>query len=518
MPTGYRGDQAGKYGLMPYAQLERKWEVTGGLFEDPDQVELYQRGLLRDTTPDPPFMDAHIPRNGQYDPHTGEARGGNQFARQQLTLRETGGRSMEEPDHSEAFLELTERDPRGTNIEPDIRRAVVQSWMRGYDQHLYDDTDASVPESGVGHAQMRDNIRSGFYPTKERMKIFDTSADGRVASTMMPKPVTSGKILVMPGQEVADITKLPSWNRRDATTLNDLLRPVGAGMTSRMTYTTPSQQYKVAHYGRPRSLVHIADVHKNRAYAMPDIKFVESRGQSVPRQLAREIAWLSHLASRRPYAADGGIRFGYSKVVDPQPPPLHIDPMTPNPRIQAVGSQVRPVLTESQLSKIKRLAPRGAGEHASAMAKHVIASMPFGSTVEGLGNPRHRVELTRPGLIHSVKLSLEKWTGIGKNSFTIQNYPQKKRELPKPATNHHEFAHDQTGSAGGQVRGTTSIGPKLRKLMGVPGTGTTDTFGQDFTTFDMHPARQDHTRSRKNIVTIRHLEEGPYDATSSLRH
>lgn len=376
MPTSYRGDGAGKYGTIPTSELEKKWEVTQGVFEDDEQLDQYYRDTLRDFSPSPPTLESDLPRSGLIDPRTGEMRN-PVAARTVLTLHHTGHLSGLEPDHSEAFFELTDREPRGTAIEPDFRKLAAQSWIRGYDQNFRPDDDASVPESGRGHRTVAEDIRAGFYAVKDRMKIFDTSKDNFVVGILpeLSRQQISAAEKAEPSAETKDIANELPWIRRDATTVLSNLLPVGYSL-----YTTPSMQFQVAKYAVPHRLRHEADITKARHATTTDqSETTLFQDTVVPPALAYSMATL--VRERQHRQSPSYIAYGTSYDVEPRPAVFQTNPFAPLPSMVAEATQPRSTSdiisdqTIRQAMTVRRKPPSSGGSEAKRLAETMVRGM-----------------------------------------------------------------------------------------------------------------------------------------------
>lgn len=166
-PT-YSLDSALPYGEMPDEALAAKFEETQYYNDSEDVYDNYARRNLKDWSPDPVSLESDFPRR-------------NYEAAGVLNIRYNGGRGKENmPSHPEAFLELTEREPRGVNTDPDMRKMVQQQGARMRFIRFGADADNSVPEGVWSESE-------AFYKSRiltqqmiqPRLKVFSTSKDGR---------------------------------------------------------------------------------------------------------------------------------------------------------------------------------------------------------------------------------------------------------------------------------------------------------------------------------------------------
>jgi len=164
----YSIDTAMKYGEMPNEALVKKFEETEYLNDSEDLYDDYSRGVVKDRSVDTPAFESDEPRKS-YN------------SKGFLNLLHSGGRGeFNNPDHSEMFLGLTDTDPRGINVDPDMRKMVEQEQARMRFVRFGNDTDNSV-HHGVwsekeAYYKARILTQKAVQP---RAQIFSTSKDGR---------------------------------------------------------------------------------------------------------------------------------------------------------------------------------------------------------------------------------------------------------------------------------------------------------------------------------------------------
>jgi hypothetical protein len=237
---------SGAYGLIPESEYLRKIQVAPTTHqEDSSQVEQYMRNLMRDFTPDKPFLASDEPRNPN-------DRGGGTHSKEILDLRYSGKRSTEEPylpDGTFTDFEFTELDPRGIASTPDMRQHYEQQVARASLIKFYNDEDWSVPEQGINPVDMVANIKSGFYQYKDRYRNFDESFDSwhNGGPTRMPRVGGSDVNKTELTGDILDLTDASVRNRRDATSMLSNDPKVG------FRYTVPDQRFKTARYGLVRA-------------------------------------------------------------------------------------------------------------------------------------------------------------------------------------------------------------------------------------------------------------------------
>lgn len=217
---------SGQYGALPYSMIRERYEVTNENF-DPENVRAFMMDGLRDVRPDAPFHASDLKRED-----TG--------AEERLSIRFTGHRSGEVPDRPDEFLELTEKDPRGTALQPNFSLAREQSESRAQLVRFYPDADYSVTEREAPAGAIQHKLRDAFEQVKDRLKIFTTSKDGIMGARnyRMAKSSTSHHAYgSVPLSAVAEAT-----SQTNQTTLWSNTIPVG---WDRVT----DNEFKVSSYG-----------------------------------------------------------------------------------------------------------------------------------------------------------------------------------------------------------------------------------------------------------------------------
>jgi hypothetical protein len=205
-----------------------------------------------------------------------------------------------------------ERDPRSTSGEPDFQEYAKQSYARGSFHKYFDDSDNSVPESGINPSQMIANKTSGYFPYKDRTNIFDESYDyWNLASATPRMKFESARAAVTTDGTTLDLTDTSYVNRRDAVTQlsNDMM--IG------WRYTEQDQRVKVNRYGNTRAsqTLNTQDWNANRAsaYVSHDLgKIIEK--ERVTSEVALAIANLSGIRDTK-QASYQGAPYSDSAVV-----------------------------------------------------------------------------------------------------------------------------------------------------------------------------------------------------------
>lgn len=235
---------SGQYGQIPYSVIRKKYEMTS-MDEPTDLTENFQRDILKDLSPDAPFFESDQIRR-------------DNGSEERLSLRYTGHRSGEVPDAPDLFLELTERDPRGTALDPNMRKLVDQSWSRAGYIKFYDDSDNSVTEREKRPEQLIRQLRDSFEAIKARYKIFSTSKDGMMGAANYNFS-QSGSQSMIEGQNAAyrDVSEHARTPAQNYTVMMSNNWPLGWDTTSDL-------EFKVAQYGQIRTAAGEQDTNVTR--------------------------------------------------------------------------------------------------------------------------------------------------------------------------------------------------------------------------------------------------------------
>lgn len=170
MSETYQGNRRGRdtMGDMSFDMFPEKYESTH-ILEDDDQVEHDQRATIADFGPEQGNLFAHEePRRVTYAKHN-------------LLLRQTGEFSTTTPwiSHGDFDTSFTDADPRGYLTEQPWHeyRRQQEANIRRIDYK--DDGDYSTTSGHINPFSMFKNIRSAQDWVKARLKVFDTSYEGR---------------------------------------------------------------------------------------------------------------------------------------------------------------------------------------------------------------------------------------------------------------------------------------------------------------------------------------------------
>jgi hypothetical protein len=244
-----RGGLSGQYGDMAPELHLNKMEQTC-MYEREDQLDDYFRSTLKDRTTDAPSLAQDLPRETQ-----------NQVRTDVLNLRHAGARTSAEPIHPDLFLGFTDRDTRGYhNAGPDFKQSVDQSRARAKFIDFVSDhaSDWTVPESHKSELGRIRDLRKTIGASKERLKIFDTSMDGRATTYNFKVANTSRVPQTTPDGTILDLNDAQApGQRRDITKKKEDLMKLGYR-------TVPSNRFAVAQYGLLTAKQHKANLYSTR--------------------------------------------------------------------------------------------------------------------------------------------------------------------------------------------------------------------------------------------------------------
>ena len=274
-------------GEIPQSIIDKKYEKTD-IYEDDDQLNNYYRNVLRDDGPDPVDTFAYGSKrsNAGYSqeeidlaakmgvslPKTTASSGVMRSTI--LNIRATGQRSTIQPRHSEAFLELTGKDPRGHSNLPDMRKLVEHSRARAdnYRLSFKNDDDFSVHESARNPSKVSSDKKTAMMAAKQKIQVFNesettwASGNGMVKSKKTKSEVE--KVLL--DNDVLDIHDQPLDNRRSNVTL--LSNTLPGGWSQEADHKVPIGRYSKVYSGYGKTV----DIYKNRTAVDLDNRVVKS--------------------------------------------------------------------------------------------------------------------------------------------------------------------------------------------------------------------------------------------------
>lgn len=341
-----RGGRAasGAFGDVPQEVIDYKYEVTD-LYENEEEVDLFHRSMLTFGGPDPQNFEHEQTR---YDNHSEE----------RLNVRYQGARSEFKPYHPEIFTGFTERDPRGTATDPDMRKLYDQSRFRGRYIRYYNDSDHSIPESGRDERDVIYDKRKMFYPVKNRMKWFSTSKDGRHNGGALGARMTQDINNLTTDGELIDLNKGRAHiHRGDKTTIKSNYLPMG-------WYRTTDHEFKVAHYGKVYKNMEAGDIDLRRAKGQAHAdhsEIVEYRGSAVPKALVQR---MKRIATERTENLPAHFQLSMEEKIRRY---QTMDPKITKRKEESLGSQdmVDAMVTATKRSKQEGVDASGAVKRAS---------------------------------------------------------------------------------------------------------------------------------------------------------
>jgi hypothetical protein len=306
--AGTGNSLSGQYGDMPFDMYLRKIEQSCE-YENPHQVEDYQRSLMKDFKPDDAFFESDQPRGG--NDSNGTPRGGYQSTAQ-INLR-SGGRTLDDPylpDGTFTDWQFMEKDERGFVTEPNMRKHVEQQYARGKNYNYRNDADNSVPSEGINPWDMQMGIRNAQNITKDYFKIFSTAYEGWTNGSVAPGYSRSKREILDSDQILKDPVHRGLGNRGRMT--SNLSNDTSIGWRR-----TVDHRFKVAKYGRTNTSKSFTseDWWKNRANVIIDHdQLVSNQGNNVNKSLALLMIDLSQQRKTHRFAGIGNIDFNESNA------------------------------------------------------------------------------------------------------------------------------------------------------------------------------------------------------------
>lgn len=294
------------YGGIPEDVAIAKWYGQSYAYEPSaeEMIDSDRRTGLKDLRPDAPFLESDQPRNGGYDPETGQSRYGGSMSRGQLSMRFNGGRrSSAKPDIPEAFLdhEFLLRDNRNNNLDHNWKEFNRHRYARGKFISFSADDDHSIHESGVRPEHMVKLIRQDVHrETKKRLMIFGTEKDNMILGFTNAVPTSSRIPQVTTDGTVVNLASVDTPYRSNRTTI--LSNNADIGWAS-----VPDHEFQIAQYGDIRtSAMPLASHNRARNRGEPDgAELVEFRDQVVESSLALTMANFIRNHNTKLMTADG---------------------------------------------------------------------------------------------------------------------------------------------------------------------------------------------------------------------
>lgn len=289
---------AAKYGGLPYDYILRKYESTD-INEDPFQTNDYIRALMKDTTPDAPYMEIDLPRNGNIDPRTGERRFGGQNSDDFLNNREIGKRGVSDPylpDGTFLDFEFMEKDPRfaGDQIYWLKHRGYLEKMAR---EKKFTESTVGTPERGMSSSMAYQLQRANAGEFAQRFRNFEESklSMGHSVQGMNGNMARDDvAVLSTPGLEIVDNI---AQNRALTTVLTNTSN-VG-------DLSTPDHEFKIAKYSMSKSTPGFPTMNNNRSWGFGSQDLaIQFEGQRVPKAVVLGIQEMINQKLNKVYATN----------------------------------------------------------------------------------------------------------------------------------------------------------------------------------------------------------------------
>lgn len=162
----YRGMPTGG---MPYNMLTSKFEETNLPHEN--VYDSYARNTLTNWGPDTTFLEHEKPR------------GANNRQYGKLQLQYYGHRGDEDTpyraEHFDGFAGPENQDPRGINVDPDMKQDRIQHEARMRYHRFNADQSEHITSGGISEPQVIQNKQGVFNYCKNNLRVFDRQLDGR---------------------------------------------------------------------------------------------------------------------------------------------------------------------------------------------------------------------------------------------------------------------------------------------------------------------------------------------------
>lgn len=234
----YNVDQGLRYGDVPNTMLMEKFEETD-MGNDEDQYDTYVRTEICDWTGDKGAVFEHE-----------RGRGGVNASKGILQLRANGHRGTADVEKPEIFLGFAgpeDRDPRGINVDPDMKQLRRQEAARMRFHRFTPDHSDHVTGGGISEAQVMANKQTIFRFNRDRLKIFSRQIDGRregLRRVYENKSDIAKQVLVHSyGDYIKDYAMNPQ--RRANLITRNILRD-----TKEWRQETSDQDYQIARYSQ----------------------------------------------------------------------------------------------------------------------------------------------------------------------------------------------------------------------------------------------------------------------------
>jgi hypothetical protein len=234
----YSIDIGMRSGDMPSTLLAEKFEETLEGGPEEDAYDHHVRREICDWTGDRNLMEHERPR------------GGVNRSKGILELRAGGHRGSADVERPEIFLGFggpEDRDPRGINVDPDMKQLVRQEQSRMRFVRFTPDHSDDTTGGGRSESQVMSDNQKLFRIKREKLKIFDRQIDGRregLRRTYKHKSDIAKQVLV---QSYGDFIKDYAMNpqRRAVIVSKGVIRDSKAWRVE-----TSDQDYQIAKYSQ----------------------------------------------------------------------------------------------------------------------------------------------------------------------------------------------------------------------------------------------------------------------------
>jgi hypothetical protein len=160
---------------MPYSVLTDKFERYEDLPEDRNQVHNYNLNILKDFGPEETFLESDAPAK----------RRGDNYGILNMRYNGSGTRgNLSEPNHSEMNFSIFGKDPRGTNVDPDMSKLrdmtfAREKWIR---MNMHPDGARASPEGARTDNEIIRAKNQMFYIRKKYLQNFDNQEIQAISS------------------------------------------------------------------------------------------------------------------------------------------------------------------------------------------------------------------------------------------------------------------------------------------------------------------------------------------------
>ena len=262
----YNIDIGLRSGDVPSTMLMEKFEETD-MGVDDDRYDSFVRTEICNWGPDKGALFEHEGR-----------RGGVNASKGILQLRANGHRGSADVEKPEIFLGFggpEDRDPRGINVDPDMKQLRRQEAARMRFHRFTPDHSDHVTGGGISEAQVMANKQTIFRFNRDRLKVFSRQIDGRREGLRRVYENKSDLQKVVISQSYGDYIKDYALNpqRRANLITRNILKD-----TREWRQETSDQDYQIARYSQICRKRKTSNTHKRvfDARASDDIAWTDN--------------------------------------------------------------------------------------------------------------------------------------------------------------------------------------------------------------------------------------------------